>query len=399
MILTQIIIWFCSVALVYTYFIYPLLVKILSASKKNNPIVFTRGEYLPTVSVLIPAYNEEAVIQEKIESVFSSNYPIENVEVLIGSDASTDATNEIILKCEKKFPHLRLIVFTQRSGKPSVVNHLVSLAKNDILLLTDANVMLNQEAMFEMLKHFKNAEIALVDSNMQHKGLKKEGISRQEKTYIKGEVNIKNAEGKIWGNMMGPFGGCYAIRKEYYSEIPSNLLVDDFYINMKIFEKGGKAINEPLAVVYEDVSSILKEEFRRKIRIATGNFQNLSNFYPLLFKLNAVSFSFFSHKALRWKGPFFIIFALISNLLLVFYFQNLPVQMHLFYTTTLVVQIIIFLMPIIDFILNKINLHPLIPRLVSHFLSMNVALLIGFFRFLKGVNSGIWTPTQRNQFK
>lgn len=402
MIFAQLFLWISALALIHSYIIYPLLLKIISLNKKNNSIAYSIHDNLPTLSVIIPAYNEEEVIGEKIESIFAGNYPIDKIEVLVGSDASTDKTNEIVKACQHKYPNIQLIEFSGRSGKPSIVNHLVGLSKNNILLLTDANIMLGPASIFEMIKHFKNNNIALVDSNMQHKGIKKEGISRQEKTYIEGEVEIKNAEGNIWGSMIGPFGGCYAIRKSYYTKVPENSLVDDFFINMKVLEKGGLAINETNALVYEDVSSVLKEEFKRKIRIATGNFQNLSRFFPLLFKFNAISFCFLSHKVLRWLGPLLILMAYFSNLFIVYksslqHENGYPYLLDKFYILTFLLQNIIFLMPVLDYLLNKIGLHPLIPRLVSHFLSMNAALLIGFFRYLKGVKSGIWNPTRRNQ--
>jgi hypothetical protein len=189
--------------------------------------------------------------------------------------------------------------------------------------------------------------------------------------------------------MMGPFGGCYAIRREDYSQVPSNALVDDFYINMKIFEKGKLAVNNLDAKVYEDVSNNLKDEFTRKIRIATGSFQNLKWFGHLLWPMNSgIAFTFLSHKVLRWIGPFFILFAFISNLFLL----KTP-----FYQLALLLQIIALLLPLLDYLLRKMNIHNSILRFITHFYSMNMALFIGFFRFLKGVDSGIWKVTKRNQ--
>jgi cellulose synthase/poly-beta-1,6-N-acetylglucosamine synthase-like glycosyltransferase len=402
MLISQLILWTSALALIHSYFIYPFLLKILASRKKSNSIIFSREEKLPSISILIPAYNEEQVIEEKIQNIFNSDYPSDRLEVLVGSDSSTDKTNEIVRNYEKRHKNLHLVEFKSRSGKPKIINQLSAQTNNEILVLTDANIMLHADALFEMCKHFKNENIALVDTNMQHKGLKKEGISRQEKTYIQGEVAIKNAEGKIWGGMIGPFGGCYAIRKNYYTEVPENSLVDDFYISMKVLEKGGQAINEINASVYEDASSVLREEFRRKIRIAGGNFQNLFRFLHLLFRFDHISFCFLSHKVLRWLGPLFILLAYLSNCLIVFnivkqYGYEYVFGIKEFYITTFLLQNLLFFMPVLDFSLNKLGFHPLIPRLISHFLSMNLALLIGFFRFLSGIKSGVWVPTQRNQ--
>jgi cellulose synthase/poly-beta-1,6-N-acetylglucosamine synthase-like glycosyltransferase len=155
-------------------------------------------------------------------------------------------------------------------------------------------------------------EIGLVDSNMRNIGIKKDGISHQEKTYISAEVASKNAESLLWGTMMGPFGGCFALRKKLWEKIPSHFLVDDFFINMLVLQKGFKSINEPNAIVFEDVSNDLSDEFRRKIRISSGNFQNLFHYKHLLFDFSWIAFSFFSHKVLRWLTPFFIL-SIISN--------------------------------------------------------------------------------------
>ncbi|MEA3479609.1 MAG: glycosyltransferase, partial [Bacteroidota bacterium] len=260
-----IIFWGSVLLIFHTYLFYPLILQMLSFSKKENSIVYAEDE-LPGVSIIISAFNEEDVIAEKIESIYHSNYPADKFEVIIGSDASTDGTIKIIEIFAEKYPSLEFFDFRERKGKGNVVNALVQHAQFSFLVLTDANVILDPDTLKYLIRHFKNEEIGLVDTNMINKGLKKEGISYQEKAYISREVKIKHMEGKLWGAMMGPFGGCYAIRKEDYTLVPANYLVDDFYINMRIFEKGKKAVNDLNARVYEDVSNNLKDEFRRKIR-------------------------------------------------------------------------------------------------------------------------------------
>jgi len=255
--------------------------------------------------------------------------------------------------------------------------------------LTDANVILKPNTLYELVKYFKVTEIGLVDANMVNKGLSSDGISFQEKAYISREVKIKNMEGKLWGSMMGPFGGCFAMRKSLYEKVPENYLVDDFYLSMKVLENNYKAINNVNAVVYEDVSNDLKEEFRRKIRIATGNFQNLASFVRLLFKKRGIGYCFFSHKVLRWLGPFFIIFTLMTS----FYLGT----ESSFYSYVFYIQLVTFLFPFIDYLLRKIGLHIIILRFITHFYSMNLALLIGFYKYTKGVRSNVWQPTKRNQ--
>ena len=145
--------------------------------------------------------------------------------------------------------------------------------------------------------------MAWFDTNMINRGMKEKGISFQEKAYISREVRLKTMESRLWGAMMGPFGGCYAIRKEDYTQVPANFLVDDFYINMRILKKRKLAINDVHAIVFENLPDELKVEFRRKVRIGTGNFQNLRKFWRLIL-LQDMDLLFF-HKVARWFGRFF----------------------------------------------------------------------------------------------
>ncbi|MBI4931924.1 MAG: glycosyltransferase family 2 protein [Bacteroidetes bacterium] len=391
MIYLQIIFWVSFAALAHTYIIYPLLLKVLASTKLPSP----RGrgsEGEGKISILIPAYNEEKIIKQKLESIFNSDYPREKIEVIVGSDNSSDKTNDIV----KSFPQVQLVEFSGRNGKPKIINKLVTLAKNEILILTDANVLFDKDTIRELAKHFSNSEIGLVDSHMQNINLQG-GISKAESTYIRGESGIKSNEGKIFGMMMGPFGGCYAVRKSFYSPVPENFLVDDFYINMKVLEKGGKAISELNAKVYEEVPSDWKIEFKRKIRIATGSYQNYFAFLHLLFRFNALSFCFLSHKLLRWKGPFLMIALYITNFILIpskYEFVRTYELRISFFEIFFLLQNLLLLLLAFDLLLAALKISSP-TRLVTHFFTTNLALLIGFFKFLGGVKSSVWTPTKR----
>jgi len=395
MIALQIIFWICFIALAHTYIIYPLLLKVLPSSP--NPLKRATNSQ-PAISILIPAFNEEKVIAKKIDSILNSDYPKENIEVLVGSDNSTDRTNEIVKSYAEKNPQVHFVNFKQRSGKPKIINMLATLSKNEILILTDTNVMFDKNTITELTKHFSDPKIALVDSNMMNINQQGKGISKSESTYIRGEVRIKNNEGKVFGMMMGPFGGCYAVRKSFYSPVPEIFLVDDFYINMKVLEKGGKAISAINAKVYEEVPNDWKVEFKRKIRIATGSFQNLKVFFHLLFRFNTLSFCFFSHKVLRWFGPILMIALYITNFILTpakcEFIRTYELRTG-FYEIFFLLQNLLLLLFTFDLILSSLKIHFPLSRLVTHFLSTNLALLIGFFKFITGVRSSIWQPTKR----
>lgn len=363
--------------------------------KKKEYKSFTVEDELPKLSVLLSVYNEESVIAAKIESVFNTKYPREKIEFLIGSDNSDDKTNEIITRCVQTNQSVRFFPFARRQGKQNVINKLVDEAVGEILVLTDANVFFNENTLFEMVKYFKDTRVGLVDTQMLHSGLIANGISVQESAYINREAKIKNQESLLWGSMMGPFGGCYAVRKDAYSRVPSTFLVDDFYINTQVLLKGLYAINNLKALVYEDVSNNLKDEFRRKIRIATGNFQNLKKFGFVLFKSLysksisvGMGFTFFSHKVIRWFVPLLVISMAITSAFM---------SSEILYFALLLALMSSFLIPFVDLILKNWGINLKLLRFTTHFYSMNLALLIGLFKFFKGVKTGTWKPTKRNQ--
>ncbi len=410
MIIIQVIFWLSLFLIFHTYILFPAILQLLTTGKKSQNFQVQQddqdnNESHPYLSILIAAFNEEEVIEEKIRSVLSSDYPSDRLEILVGSDNSTDKTNEILYKLEKENPGVKVSVCFERTGKPGVINQLAQKAKGEILVITDANVILDQSSLRTLASSFNNREVALVDTRMVNKSLKKDGISHQEKFYIGREVRIKNQESILWGSMMGPFGGCYAVRKQNYTPVPNHFLVDDFYVNMSVLKQGYKCVSNINANVYEDVSNDLMEEFRRKKRISAGNFQNLQEFKSLLISRQpGVAFCFLSHKVLRWLVPLLVLITLGTS---VFLGTELASSAKLtepassaklnLYLSFALVQIIFISMPLIDHILRKIGIHVLPLRFISHFVLMNLALLAGFIRYLGGIKSNVWQPTRRNQ--
>lgn len=393
----KILLWGSLIGLFHSYILYPVILKIMAKNKKQNEICFDRNDDLPIVSVIMSVYNEESVIQEKMESLLALDYPKEKVKIYIGSDHSDDRTNEILDAFEKSTPYFNFQAFKTRRGKPDVVNDLATLAfkergqtREHIFLMTDASVILKESTLFELIKHFKNEKIMIVDSNMVNVGMKNKGISKLEHQYISSEVGLKHLEGIAFGKMIGPFGGCYSIRSSHFSMIPDKFLVDDFYITMRAFEKGGDAINEMKAICYESLPDDMSEEYRRKSRISAGNFQNLTTFRHLLYRADKLSFAFFSHKVLRWLGPFFIIFAAISGFIL-------SLSGNIFYQSLFLLMIVGgILFPLLDYLFNRLNINILTFRAIRYFVVMNIALLEGFFKFIKGVKNNVWQPPKRN---
>jgi cellulose synthase/poly-beta-1,6-N-acetylglucosamine synthase-like glycosyltransferase len=391
MIIAQLFFWFCVLALAHSYVIYPLVMQFIvfiRGAKKYE--AYRMNDELPVVTIMIAAYNEELVIEKKIRSIFNTIYPLYKIQLLVGSDNSSDNTNVILQKLANEFHQLSFTHFKERQGKISIINQLSDLATGELLIVSDANVMLEQDTLFQLVKYFKDSQVGLVDTNMKNYGIKKNGISFQEKSYISHEVNVKHLESISFGTMIGPFGGCYAVRKNLFTKVPLTFFVDDFFICMSVLAMKKKTINNIDATVYEDVSNLLALEFKRKIRIAIGNFQNLKYFRRLLANpFNSTGFCFLSHKVLRWFGPFFILGAFITNILLLNHFA--------FYSLLFIFQLFITILPIVDLIFKKFGIHIVFLRFATHFYTMNLSMLIGFIKSLKGVKSNVWKPTKRLQ--
>ena len=390
MIITKLIFWLSLSALLYSYIGYPLILNIMARMKPVKNTAGTIDKY-PQVSILIAAHNEELVIEEKLKSIFSGSYPIEQLEVFVGSDASTDKTDEIVNNLAKEFQNLHLVGFAGRTGKIGIINKLVELSKSPILIITDANVIFDNNTLVQLINNFNDKQIALVDSHMMHRLSNQSGASMGESFYVKQEVATKYNEGKLWGTMMGPFGGCYALRREYFKNVPSNFLVDDFYINMKVLEQGGKAVSEINALVYENISHKPTVEFKRKIRIATGSFQNLFAFFTLLFRLSAVSFCFFSHKVIRWFGPIFFLGIFFTCFAIAY---ESPFFAYIFW----IEMLMLILIPI-DYMLHYIGIHIRFMHILRYFFFTNLAVFIGMFKAIGGVSSSVWEPTKREAIK
>lgn len=392
----QLIFWFCAAAMIHSYLFFPLLLRLFSSGKKENAVVYNATDNdLPELFVIFAAYNEEKVIQEKLESIFTTTYPLSKLHVFIGSDNSTDKTNEIIKRFMPAEGELFFVNFEGRNGKSAILNKLVNLVtqrpidkSNTVFVFTDANVMFTPETLYELAKHFKNSGIGQVGANILNRGVTPQGIAYHEKSYISRENRIKYLEGLSWGAMIGAFGACYAMRAECWTDIPPNYLMEDFYLSLAILKQGKKAILEPKAVCHEDVSSEVQEEYKRKKRIQAGNFQNLGVYWPMLLGFNAVAFNFLSHKVLRWLGPVFIAGAFFSSLFLIGY--N-PV-----YLTAFAILNVFLISPVLDDLLKWAGIESKFFRFISYFCLMNMALVSGFIMYVKGIQTSAWSPTKRN---
>ena len=381
-----IIILICSSFLIlHTYVFYPLFMILIYRNSNHNQLMFYSDHELPAIAILIAAHNEEKVIEKKILSVFNTNYPSSKLKIFIGSDASTDRTDEIISNLTNTYSNIEFIKFKGRVGKISIINHLQSLCDESVLILSDANVIFKQNTIFELVKYFKDSNVGLVSANIIKESSNNDGISYQEKKYLNFENKIKASESYAFNFIMGAEGGCYAIRNNLFSKVPSNFIVDDFFITMQVLKRKNYALLNNLAICIEDVTSDISSEYRRKVRISSGNFQNLFFFKHLLFDFSSICFAFWSHKVLRWLTPFFIFICLFSSVFLIPY--------HKFFIWISCIQLVLLLFPLFNYFFKFNNVFL---KFIAHFYLMNFALFEGFIKFIKGIKSSIWEPINRN---
>jgi len=388
MFLLALLFWLCVGGMLLSYLVYPLLVR--TAALGCRPPVYARPDSWPPVEVLFAAYNEEAVIEEKIRSVLGGAYPPECITLRVGSDCSSDRTNYILRKLAEEFPQVKPVFFETRQGKSAIINQLVAQSRGPYLLLTDANIIFTEHTITELVQILHNEpNTAAAGGHIRYFNPTRQGIAPQESIYLEWENRLKAAESRLWSLCMGLEGGIYLIRRSLMPTIPPHTFMEDFYVTLQLLQNGQALRLAPGAVVWEDVSTQAQEEYRRKVRISIGNFQNLASFGRLLWqRFWPVGFSFLAHKVLRWGTPFFLLFSFFCALAL-FKVQALYALYAGFFTLLIALGVLGILFSRQRY-LRWLNFP-------GHFLYMNIALLDGFFTYLKGIDSNVWQPTKRKQ--
>ncbi|MEI7907181.1 MAG: glycosyltransferase family 2 protein, partial [Bacteroidota bacterium] len=252
-----------------------------------------------TISVIISAYNEESIIRQRIENLLSLDYPKEKVEILIGSDGSSDGTNAIA--AEYASQNVTLIAFPDRRGKASVLNDLALKANNEILIFSDANTFYDKNVFKNFVRHFSDESIGGVCGYLQLRSSDDNSGGKGESFYWEYENRIKELEGN-YHTTFGATGAIYAIRKHLFRPLPAAIAItDDFLIPMNVVAQGYRIIYDKTVYGWEDSTESSMKEFHRKIRISAGNFNCLKDIIHLLHpKYGFIAFGFFSHKIIRW---------------------------------------------------------------------------------------------------
>ena len=374
-----IIFWVSLSLLVYSYFVYPILLKLLVTPKKIK--LQTLSEY-PSVDIVIAAYNEESCIKARIENALQQNYQGE-LNIFVASDGSADRTGEIITDFSD--PRVKAFDFPENRGKISVLNDLISQSTADYLVLTDANTEFKEDAVDILIRSF-SGKVGAVSGELILET--DDGNQNQDGLYWQYEQLLKKYESSL-GGLLGANGAIYAIKRELYIPLSKDTVVDDFCIVMNIKKQGYKVLYNDLAIATEEIAPSLKEEYGRRVRIGIGNYKAfMVNLWALSPFQGWFSLCYWSHKVLRWFAPHLMLIILFTNLMLI----ETPFYLLLFVGQTIFYAIGLHGQRKID----KGEQVNKIVAIVSFFLSMNIALGQGFLKFLKGHKSGGWQRTARS---
>jgi poly-beta-1,6-N-acetyl-D-glucosamine synthase len=378
------VVYLSALLFVYNYFIYPLFIILLSKIKSDPHFEnITDFDVMPKVSFIIAAFNEEKVIEQKIKNTLSLNYPKDKLQIIIVSDGSDDRTPEIVRKYSSE--GILGLHESPRNGKSAALNRGVECAEGEILVFSDANNDFSENSIIELVKHFSDSAIGAVTGAKHIYESNDRQSAAGDGLYWKYESKIKQAESYL-GSITGAEGEILALRKSLFRPIDKDKINDDAAITFDMIRSGHRIIYESEAKAYEEASRDLVDDFNVKVRMTAGAFQTLSFEKNILFPPTSwFSFTFISHKVLRWLAPHFM---LIIFLLPVFVLHRID-MLILF-----CLQLGFYAISLYGWLNRKSRLPSLI-YIPMYFTSMNMALFYGFLRHIRKNTDSIWKKAER----
>lgn len=376
--------WIQVGAMLHTYVTYPISLRLL---RRRFPVPPELAETeLPSVAVLIPVHNEDAVIRQKLTNTLELDYPRERLQILVGSDGCTDRTCEIVRTFSDE--RIKLFELVGRNGKSAVLNCLAAQTDADLLISTDANVSLAPAAIRKLVRHFADPAVGAV-SGSKHVQVSADAKSvRGEAVYSDFENSLKALESGL-GGVSGCRGALVARRRTDFVPFRPGTINDDLITALETVRAGKRVVFDPEAKASEDSAGSVRQEFRRRVRIGTGNVQALVWYWRLLSpRRGIVAYSLASHKVIRWFFPWLMIGTLAANIALL----DLP-----FFRSSMLAQASFYGAAVVGWLADRVGLRlPLIPA-IYHFTAMNAALLLGLFVYLRGIPLAAWQHSSRDR--
>lgn len=384
---------FAGMLIVYHHAGYPILLRWYAKRHPKQPVHENQRAYkveaqdctLPTVTILVPAYNEEAWIADKIRNLASLDYPKDKLKVVIACDGCTDKTVEkaqmAIQEAICSDIYFEIHDHIVNRGKVATVNEEIANIDADITALSDVSALISLDALLIAGEHFKNPEVGVVNATYQLCPTGNQG----EDVYWKYQTAVKECEASF-GSSLGSHGAFYLFRTSLFTPLPSNTINDDFILPMQIVKQGYTAEYETRMVALELEETNTKADFKRRLRISAGNMQQAIELFSLFSpKFKGIAFAFFSGKGLRLLTPYLMIVSLVCSFFL---------SEYLLFNFLFWMQIAVYALGIVGHLLpKKLSIKPI--SLISYLVVGHYANFVGGIRYLIGLENTPWTRVNR----
>lgn len=373
----------------YTYIGYGIvlffMIKLKRLFKKDRTTVLNDDE-LPEVTLLVAAYNEMDYVHKKVENTKNLIYPKDKLHQIWVTDGSDDKTPDLL----RAYGDIEVLHRPERNGKIAAMNRAMSFVKTPIVIFSDANTLLGEQSIMKIAQMFSNPKTGCVSGEKRIFNADKEAASAAgEGIYWKYESTLKRWDAEL-NTAVGAAGELFAIRTHLFNEVEPDTLLDDFIISLRVAMQGYKIDYDPEAYAIETASANVKEELKRKIRIAAGGIQSVVRLYPLLniFKYGLLSFQYISHRVLRWTiTPIALLLLLLVNIILA--------QSSILFTILLTLQVLFYVSALIGWKLENKELKVKLFFIPYYFFIMNYAVYMGFVRYMRNKQSVNWERAKR----
>jgi cellulose synthase/poly-beta-1,6-N-acetylglucosamine synthase-like glycosyltransferase len=357
--------WLCFALVSYAYFGYAVWLSLCVRLRRRT---IQRERYIPSVSIVIAARNEEANLPAKLENLRVLDYPQEQLQIVIASDGSTDRTASIL---REQGSSLVAVILAESNGKASALNAAVRSATGEILVFLDARQTVEPNAVSELTSCFADPAVGAVSGELlleSSEGRSQEALG----IYWKIEKTVRKLESAS-GSVVGVTGAIYAIRRELYTEIPAGTILDDVFVPMNVARMGKRVVFQPSAVARDRLFSERGKEFSRKVRTLTGNYQLLRLAPWLLSPANPLLFRFISHKLLRLLVPLLLVLMLMASAM-----AGGP-----FYRAIFWLQVIFYGLAVFGTLIPSVKRFKPV-GIASTFVMLNAAAALAFYNFAAG---------------
>ena len=394
MLTLKVLFWVCLFIVFYTYLGYGILLYLIIRIKRlvkgrKAPTPMPSDEELPTMTLMICAYNEQDVVAEKMQNTRALDYPKDKFRVMWVTDGSNDRTNELLAA----YPEVDIVFSPERRGKTAALKHGLREVKTQYVAFTDANTMINNGAMKEIARLFMDKTVGCV-SGEKRVAPRKDGemAAEGEGLYWRYESTLKKWDSELYSTM-GAAGELYAMDPKLCRDVPDNALLDDFMMSMYVVDEGHRIAYSPDAYALEYGSADIHEESKRKRRIAAGGLQSIWWLRKMLnpFRQPLVAFQYISHRVLRWSiTPLALVILLIVNALLVM------MGAGSFFTVMLILQLLFYLAALLGYFLSERGYHNKLLYTAYYFVFMNLNVFRGMAYLRSHSHSGAWEKAKRS---